>query len=309
MSSKNLSLTEVAEDLRVVNRARDRVSEAVKGEVSTLLRNTEVEILSFPLAVFIVKAVGFEHLYYRFALAEAQRVEKLLRREYNHNIVENTMGFTIDSPSISEALRVVWRKEKNIKYYKMPFMEYLHRATKLGWRLQDLHAGNVYLSEERLRRLVQEEVMNLILTQIRNLNPPTNIPKNIKDIVIFIRKLSPPPSPKPPISISQGDYPPCISSTLQQLEKGINLPHYTRIFLTTYLASTGKTEDEIIRGFRSSPDFTEETTTYQVKHLLGGLGGRTVYHPPSCKNLLQHGVCTRSKECGKVKHPLQFRKR
>ncbi|RLF15060.1 MAG: hypothetical protein DRN06_06265, partial [Thermoprotei archaeon] len=65
-----------------VARALGRVREAIRfGKIGPGLGDEVSELLSFPIAIAIVSAVGNDYLKRRYALAEAKRVEELLARE------------------------------------------------------------------------------------------------------------------------------------------------------------------------------------------------------------------------------------
>ena len=86
-------------------------------------------------------------------------------------------------------------------------------------------------------------------------------------------------------------WPPCVEHVIARLRAGENLEHSERFFLTSFLVHAGWPLERIMDLFRTSPDFREERTRYQVRHIAGLEGSRKRYHVPSCRWLRQHGIC------------------
>jgi len=84
---------------------------------------------------------------------------------------------------------------------------------------------------------------------------------------------------------------------IQDIAAGINLPHSARFTLTSFLLKIGLSVEDIIKIYRSSPDFDESKTRYQVEHIAS-----REYTPPSCSTIRTYGNCTGS--CPNPGHPL-----
>lgn len=64
---------------------------------------------------------------------------------------------------------------------------------------------------------------------------------------------------------------------------------------------------DIVDLFRSSSDFNERMTRYQVEHIAGERGSGTKYIPPTCDTLRTHGLCLGMNDtCKGVRHPLTY---
>ncbi len=265
----------------------------------------EVEIMSFPVSLMLVKATKLDHLVSRYALAEALRVESFLNQERNDRIIEDIFsGF----------LRIGLEHSTlpNFPKFRIPVADYVKRASefhKPEWKLVNriVQNGKVYLSQHDLTRLIREEIRLLIMERLKAINPP-KLPEMLDSIVKQIVQLTPPPrSAFTIINISPENYPPCVRQALALLEKGENVPHYGRFLMATYLLAAGKSVDDIMALFTKAPDFKASITKYQVEHIAGMKGGRTRYSVPSCETLQTHSFCFKDPvKCYDIKNPLQY---
>lgn len=325
VSTYGLNLQELGglESFNVVKRAKSRVLEAVRyhkvsGPDPKL--PIEVELLSFPVAAVLVKLLGEERLTIRYAQSETLRVTDYLVAEFSgrkDNITgdhllawfyHRLLGSELER--LGEVLQI---GGENLRF-RLPFMPFL---LKISRRFQDdywslsnhtLDQGFVYLRRKEVLRIVQMGVEDLLVKRIREMEDPSSqVPAQLLKIVEDIRKEVPAPPAPQSNDVKPDRYPPCVLQAMSMLFKGENLPHYSRLLLTTYLLKTGSQVDEVVDLFSHSPDYNERMTRYQVDHLNGHKGGRVQYSPPSCRTLETHGCCCRSKECGEIKHPLRFR--
>ncbi|AAM02607.1 DNA primase regulatory subunit PriL [Methanopyrus kandleri] len=104
-----------------------------------------------------------------------------------------------------------------------------------------------------------------------------------------------------------GRFPPCIRELLRRAQEGENLPHEARFALAAFLVNVGWDVDRVVEVFSNLPDFDEERTQYQVRHIAGEVGGGTRYLPPNCDKMKAWGLCP-GKDCG-VKNPLAYYRR
>jgi len=309
IKKRDLSLVDISQPdyKEVLSRARERIVEADRdGEVSKEINEPEIEILSFPIALILVKATKLEHLISRYSLAEAIRVEKLLEKERDDLIVE------IFRDILKINVLLVKSEQSSMKLnYKIPIIEYLKRSTRihdLHWSLvnRTVDGGYVYLKSHELVRLIRQEIENKIKNRLKEIAIPT-LPESFLDIIKKIHTFSPPPPKlKDLVKITPAKYPPCVKTALDMLKKGENIPHYGRFLLTTYLIKIGDSIDEIMALYSSSPDFNERITKYQVEHIAGLRGGRVEYTCPSCRTLIAHSFCFKIKACDEIINPLQF---
>jgi len=304
---KELSLS--IEDLRqddyqpALKRAKDRVVEAIqKNSISTEIEEPNLEILSFPLALMLVKAIGIDYFMHRYSLAESVRAERLLEKE-KKPIISHIFKSAFDVDLISI--------EHNVFDFKMNMVEYLLRAThfhKPEWKLVNrvVENGFVYLKTRELVRLMREEIRKMVYERMKSLSLP-KMPENVKEIIDEINKALPPVPSKELQEVTPGIFPPCVTHVLDLLQKGQNVPHFGRFLLTSYLLSIGKSVDDVINIYPRAPDFSERLTRYQVEHIAGMRGGRRQYKAPGCRTLITHGLCFKDEIlCARIKNPLQF---
>lgn len=290
----------------VIHRAEDRVLEAIRsGKVSDKTANREIEIMSFPVSLMLVRYTKLEHLMDRYALAEAVRVETFLNQERNERIIEEIfktiLGIQLERNQIA-----------SYPSFKVNLSDYVKRAVgfhKNEWKLVNriVLGGKVFVTQHDLIRLIREEIRDLILARLKSVSV-SKLPAELETISKRLVELAPPPrSAYSIIKVNPRDYPPCVREALSLLEKGENVPHYGRFLMATYLLAVGKSVDDIMALFPKAPDFKKSITKYQVEHIAGLKGGRTRYSVPSCKTLQTHSFCFKDPiGCYEISSPLQF---
>lgn len=308
LSKLDVSIAELDKDYsEALARAKERVIQAYKrGIIDEDFTDSVKELLSFHIALLLVKLVGVDHLTTKFSLAEARRVESFLEREGKKSLVSYI--FKVATGIDLEEVQVVFG---GVQYeYRIPVVEYLKRAIHLHspeWKLVNriVSGGYVYLTTHALTRLIREEISSMIYNRIKSLPPPTPTPA-LQQAVDELRKAIKALTPITQTAVSPSEYPPCVQHALELLQKGENIPHYGRFLMTTYLLNIGKNVDEVVALFAKAPDFNERITRYQVEHIAGLRGGGTKYKPPSCRTLQTHTFCFKTEACDDIKNPLQF---
>ncbi|MDA4111156.1 MAG: hypothetical protein OK439_01350, partial [Thaumarchaeota archaeon] len=277
---------------KVLDRAEQRVTEAISpGKVSDKTgQSREVEIMSFPVSLMLVKSTKLDHLMNRYALAEALRVESFLKQEKNDKMIEDIFQNFL-------GIRLERSIENTFPKFKITVEDYVTRAVqfrKPEWKLVNriVQNGKVFVSQQDLIRLIREEIRDLIMQRLNGVNIP-KLPPALDSRVKKLIQIAPPPprSTFAVINVSPENFPPCVKEALNLLEKGQNVPHYGRFLMTTYLLAVGKTVDDIMALFPKAPDFKQSITKYQVEHIAGLKGGRTRYSVPSCSTLQTHSFC------------------
>jgi DNA primase large subunit len=291
----------------VLKRAEERVLEAIKSTKVSDKReeNRDIEIMSFPVALMLVRSTNLNHLMERYSAAEAARVETLLGKEQNQKIIEDIFETFLHVKLEHSAV-------SNFPGFKIGLVDYLKRAEKFRgpeWNLINriVQNGKVYVSQQDLIKLIREEIRELIFQRLKATNVP-KLPDGLDSIVKNLIKLTPPPrTPFATLKIAPENYPPCTKAALHLLENGQNVPHYGRFLMATYLLAVGKTVDEIMSIFPKSPDFKKSVTQYQIEHIAGMKGGHTKYTVPSCKTLQTHSFCFKDPvKCYEISSPLQY---
>jgi DNA primase large subunit len=306
---QGISVSDLAggEYQNVLDRAEERVVQAIKNlKVTPKIEDRELEIMSFPVALMLVKSTNLEHVMSRYALAEAMRAELLMKEEKDPKVIEelfrNSIGLELEHSS-----------SPSLPPFRIPISEYLKRASKFHkteWKLVNkvVGGGKVYLSQEDLIRLIREEIRIMILDRLKEVRLP-KLPENLQAMVKKIVDIAPPPpqSPYTIIHISPENYPPCVRKAIDLLDAGENVPHYGRFLMATYLLGVGKSVDDIVSMFPKAPDFKQNVTRYQVEHLAGLKGSKTRYRVPSCKTLQTHQFCFMDPvKCYQISNPLQY---
>lgn len=308
IKQQGLSLDDLAHpDYHVVmERAKDRIMEAIKrAKVSTNIDDPDKEILSFPLALLIVRATKLEHLARRYSLGEAIRVESFLEKE-NESMISHIFKTVFGIEPISVIAPVGSQKFD----VKISIPEYLKRAIQFHspeWKLINrvVDGGYVYLRTRELVRLIREEIRRIIQEKLTAIKVPS-LSSEVQLVVEEISKAAPPP-PQTRIAVTPDKYPPCVVHALDSLSRGENVPHYGRFLITTYLLRIGKSVDDVVALFPKAPDFSDKITRYQVEHIGGLRGSRVRYQVPSCRTLLTHSLCFKDEYlCYDIKNPIQF---
>ncbi len=308
--------------VNVVNRARERIVEAItKGRVSDqIAKNKEIEIMSFPVSLVLVRSTNLDHLMSLYAGAEASRVEYFLSNERNPRIIEDIfkdyIGVELEHTSGKGHLSAYYSTTSNLFLslppFRIPIMEYLKRAVGLRkpeWKLVNrmVSNGKVFVTQEDIIHLIREEIKAMIYQRLKD-TKLAKLPENLERISKEIIKMAPPPRESFTIlKVGPENYPPCVREALKLLEKGENVPHYGRFLLATYLLRVGKSVDDIVALFPKAPNFKQNVTRYQVEHIAGLKGGRTKYSVPSCKTLQTHSFCFMDPiKCRGISSPLQY---
>ena len=315
LKDKGFSLSEFGSDpvLKLsVEKAFHRIKVATEGGIykSDLIDGQaskpyilEREVFSFLLAIVLIKLTGMTTLIKRFALAEAIRAEKHLEKD---------LGNASDKSKIDLAIKIIYelfniQVIKQDDFFEISVSDYLkHSVTfhEREWKLVNRHVenGKVLLTLDKTVRLIRKELGNYISSKIINAPTPSMI-TGLESIVDELNSLS---KKYAIVTVTTGEYPPCIKHAIEILEKGENLPHSGRFMLATFLLSKGQSVKQIAPIFKNAPDYNERVTLYQLNHLAGTSGSGTQYSCPSCEKLKTQSLCFAIPECDNIINPLQF---
>jgi len=310
----DLKITELdsPEYSRIVDRAEKRIEEAILyALVSEQLRNVEIEILSFPIAVMMVSLSNDPFLKRRYALAEAKRVYNLLKLESKDKITGIADSFNW---KIKPAETITTAAD-----FLLHFTNFLRNTAgfhESKWKLvnKTMVNGEVFLTKDEAARLLAEEVRGHIEKKLETklgLMLPQNIVGHVERLrQLFISRKGKMRLEEMPKEVIVDAFPPCIRELRNSALAGRHISHVGRFALTSFLINSGMTVENVIDCFRPSSDFNERMTRYQVEHIAGGRGSRTKYIPPRCDTLRTHGVCPGMDEiCRRVRHPLAYYRR
>jgi len=300
----------------VLERAEDRIEEALVSnppEVSYRIRSDDIEVPSFPVAVMMVAATRNDFVKRRYALAEARRVYDLLKLEDEGTILDvaNSFKWRIREGEKKDATR-----NYEFALYFIDFLDNSKNFHEKEWKLVNrvLRNGWVYLAKQEVARLLQEEVHKHVEKKleadVRSMLPENVIERVDRLTRTYAVKVGKVQFEELPRSAVNAAFPPCIKQLYDSAAAGRHLSHVGRFALTSFLLRVGVPPDKVIDLFRSSADFNERMTRYQVEHISGARGSRTSYIPPKCDTLRTHGVCPSMDDiCKNVSHPLAYYRR
>lgn len=288
----------------IIDLALSRIQIAADGKTFNSdfsIKNLDIEVFSFLVAVILLKQSGMNTLIKRFSLAEARRAEKFLEKDLINTHTNEELAIKIIKDLF--AMNVT----KSDDYFVIPAADYLTHAIHFHeqeWKLVNrlVHDGKVFLSAHETVRLIRKELDNFISSKIQSANIPS-IPESFKKPIDTLLTLAKKFTVQ---TIETTEQPPCIKHALEILHKGENLPHSGRFMLATYLLNKGQTIEEIAPLFKNAPDYNEKITLYQLKHLAGNFGSGTKYACPSCEKLKSENLCYIIPECANIINPLQF---
>lgn len=290
----------------MLKRAESRIKSAItNGTIGTPSQNRDVEIASFPIAVIMTASTTNPYLKRTYALAEAKNVSNQLKNEKKEIVLTVAENFK-------------WKIEAahTPNYdFTLYFTDYLKNSTILRngkWKLinRRMADGKVKITKNEASRLLEEEVRRRIE---KNLNekvksPPQNVADCVQRLTqLFIKKRGKTKIEELPKNVATAAFPPCMKQLYDAATSGRPISHIGRFALTSFLINIGMPAEEVINLFRSSSDFNERMTRYQVEHIAGARGSRTKYLPPKCDVLRTHGICVNPNEtCKRVRHPLTY---
>jgi len=296
---------------QVLNRAQERVKNAILSVSVGEKRESYLEIPSFPVAIMLAIATKNSFIKKRYALAEAKQAFSEMQLETSQRLMAIALDF-----GWNLALN---RDSEMPLEFEVNFADYLRNTTHLRdkkWKLviRILMNGKVYLSQHDVARLLQEEVQRRIEARLEATELP-NFPEKITEMAEGLINLAKERVGEEemegfPKVVSQSAFPPCIVALYEDASKGRHLSHVGRFTLTSFLISIGMPVEKVNELFKSFSDYNERLTRYQVEHIAGERGSRTRYTPPQCATLQTHGVCVnRDALCRWVRHPLAYYRR
>lgn len=262
-----------------------------------------LEVLSFILAIILLKQSRANFLIKKFAMQEARGAELFLERD---------LGRGTTDIQIETTRKIIWdlarvEVSKRDKYFVITVPDYLRRAVLLHareWKLinRQVKSGWVYLNSHETVRLIRQELVNYISDKISTTATPpivSRLQDMVDKLILLNNKF------QPQVTYSN-KIPPCIQHATETLSEGKNLSHAGRFMLATYLISRGYNLKEIVPYFKNAPDYNESITLYQLNHLAGKSGSNIQYACQSCAKLKMMNLCYATDECAGIHNPMQF---
>ena len=291
----------------ILEKAYGRIVVASSGQIYRAdIDRFDSEILSFIVAIILLKSAATGTLTRRFSLAEARRAEKYLQQDLW--MQKDKKNLELPLKIIQELFGVRVSVENDEFVIRIP--DYLRRAVHFHekeWKLVNRRVANgfVYLTAHETVRLIRTEIGEYINSKIQSISI-TSIPESfrqrVQDLILLAKRFS-------DTTIVSSDYPPCVKHAIGVLERGENLPHSGRFLLATYLIAKGQTIDQIAPLFKNAPDYNERITKYQLEHISGSAGKGTKYQCPSCDKLRSESLCFAIPDCDGIINPVQFGKK
>ena len=277
--------------------------------------NDETDIvLGYVISRLVLAATDNQALVNYVALSEAIRAEAHLSSETDDDLVEfvNNLG--------------VVKVELDGSNFNMNFIDYVRAASKLregDWKLSNRGVSNgiVTLDRKTLIRLMREvirqhleelpkapvEIKDKFEGTIEDLK--SQVSKTFTERIGGLNTVVNERQAEAMKELGRFDLskaPPCFNLNMMDLQAGVNLPHPSRFFITTFLSSLNQDPEAVMRLFATAPDFKEAFTRYQVEHISGKTSG-TQYSSPKCDTLVSSGVCPGPNAlCRQIRHPLSY---
>ena len=293
----------------ILARAKERLECVIEFVSVGKKINSDLEIPSFPVAIMLAIATKNNFIKKRYALAEAKQAYVDFQAETKDRLIAIARDFD---------WTIGLNKESGIPmdFFSVSVADYLRNITHLRdekWKLVNrlLAKGKVYLSQQDVGRLLQEEVQRRIETRL-DLKEVPQFPQPIMDVAdklveLAKEKIGEQEMEGFPKVVSQSAFPPCIAVLYDAAQHGRHMGHVERFTITSFLLNIGMSPEKVAEVFKTSSDYNQRLTRYQVEHIAGSKGSSTKYTPPSCSTLQTHGVCSNSDElCRIVRHPLNY---
>lgn len=260
-----------------------------------------MEVLSYPYARILVSCIDDRLLTKRYALAEAEHMNSVLTKD------KGSIQIVTDELEVNA--RIVGDE---VEVHFADFLRFSYVMKAVEWKLinMPIHNGYVTLTKEKYVRTLQNAYRQRIEEEL-----PLKVPSDFEDILakdlervnLRLMELKSRISPTGGGEMKEEFLPPCIQAIMRMAQSGQNLPHSARFALVSFLHALGLDYQQIIAVFAASPDFNEEISGYQIKHITGELSGTEGYTPPECSTMKTNGICFDPDPlCEKIKHPLSY---
>ena len=255
------------------------------------------EVLVYAIMRFFIEILGEDILRNRFAEAYSKRTEQILISQKDSRSIIKLAAKTFNWNLIEEE-----HKSTRTYQWKLRINHFLEVAPSLmanDWKLinQFVDNGWVFLTREKLTRLLSEKTKKYILERRISDQEKPSLPKSfdpyLDELRLKVNELKSKFEAQRVYSneIMKSAYPPCVTSVLEKAEKGENLSHTERLFITFFLLNIGHSVSDVVDIFRNQPDFKEDMTQYQVEFSAGERGGGTKYTSYGCPKLISYGIC------------------
>jgi len=313
--------TEWLEAVRV--RARVRIAQSVTMKdgidaTTTIDIHTPygqmVECLSFLYAMVTVCASFDERLLGRWAEGEASRAD------YLWGDIETPDSFRRLAETYLSDVRI--GEDGNWEIPVNDFIEICPKISGAYWRLPNRPMRNGWVvlspgakgsSQKQLSRLLKERIRTKLIEECRGRMEKMDdaftgrMAEEVGRMVSLLQKQA--STEVSFTSADEGDWPPCMQEITTQLAQSVNINHVGRVFLASMSRVIGLTVDEAQAFFVNAPDYSADTTRYQLNHVY-----EHEYTPAGCPKLQINACCpvtrgdVKSDLCNRewMDHPLKY---
>ena len=313
--------TEWLEAVRV--RARVRIAQSVTMKdgidaTTTIDIHTPygqmVECLSFLYAMVTVCASFDERLLGRWAEGEASRAD------YLWGNIETPDSFRRLAETYLSDVRI--GEDGNWEIPVNDFIEICPKISGAYWRLPNRPMRNGWVvlspgakgsSQKQLSRLLKERIRTKLIEECRGRMEKMDdaftgrMAEEVGRMVSLLQKQA--STEVSFTSADEGDWPPCMQEITTQLAQSVNINHVGRVFLASMSRVIGLTVDEAQAFFVNAPDYSADTTRYQLNHVY-----EHEYTPAGCPKLQINACCpvtrgdVKSDLCNRewMDHPLKY---
>ena len=272
---------------------KDGVESSAEVDLSTEIGRM-TEVLSFLHAMLVVCASFNERLLARWVEGEASRADALFG--------EDLENFELIASSYISDIRTEPRQGREELVYWIPMVDFIelcprisgaywhlpNRPVEYGWVRMDPAVSES--SRQRTARLLKERVReNLTDACIERMNRMSEEFAALfsEPVDRITSLLSEQVQAEMPMSAAvREDWPPCFESAVSELNQGVNVNHVGRVFLAAFSKSIGLSPEQTCSFFANAPDYSAETTGYQVNQIY-----ERDYTPHGCAALKTSARC------------------
>ena len=291
------------------------------------------EAFSFYYARLVACSSEDERFVARWAQAEAERAERILTSDKD-NLERIARTYISEISKTAEAGPMATRpgsrfNQKSSRQiqdgllWKIGLSDYIEICPKITgsrWRLSNCKVVNgqvilfneqQYTSSAKLARLLREKIKRDIEQEaLKKMNDiTTDLAVRLAEPVGMIRNLMANKASEAIalVGADENDWPPCMRKIVAELENGVNVNHFGRLFLASMSATLALPKESCVGFFKGAPDFDESTTTYQVNHIY-----EHAYTPSGCGKLKLNHNCPvlpgddRLCDISWMDHPLKY---
>jgi DNA primase large subunit len=266
----------------------------------------EKELLAYPIARIIVSCINNNYLTKRYALAVA-------KSSYEH-IKDLNSAVLLKELAADFGISIRFDDMMNVSMHFTDYIRCAHVLHDPKWKLlnRTVKGGTLMISRDDLARLMEEAVRQKVESGL-----PHEVPKGIQTAlepyISEVREIINSRMSKQSFSregfseVIPDCFPPCISAAIADVQANVNLSHTMRFAMTSFLLNIGMAPDKVTEIFKTSPDFKDQATSYQISHINGASG--TTYTCPACGTMTTNGNCSGKIACKKIAHPLVYYRR